>query len=453
MLENLQKMLVGADADYLDIRYEVKKTTKVVFAGKELKEAGSNRTDGFVVRALKDGGFSSVTVTKESDVPEAVKLAVQGASAMAGQGKNIVLADVESVVDSVEPDLHGDPADVSLEDKIALTENYNKLMLTQKDIANTNMAYSEVDREKFFTSSEGTAIRERVCTVSIAGEVIARRDGVTQNVRAAIGGANGMAALMDRDDVFLKRAEIASQLLDAEPVKGGTYDVVINPSLTGVFIHEAFGHFSEADLVEDNPVLREKMSIGNKIGSDIVTIIADTLIPNQVGYYKYDDEGVPVKTIPLMENGVLTGRLHSRRTASEFNEPITGHCVAEDYGYPPIIRMGTIYLKKGELTQEELLGQLKDGLYLCDGKGGQTSGENFTFGAQYGYVIKDGKIDRMVRDINIMGNLFTTMKNIEAMDDTMKLSERGGCGKGQLNIKSGYGGPSVLIRKMVVGGV
>lgn len=453
MLENLQKMLIGSEADYLDIRYEVKKTTKVVFAGKELKEAGSNHTDGFVVRALKDGGFSSVIVTKESDVAEAIKLAVQGASAMAGQGKSIVLAEVEPVVDSVEPELFGDPANVSLEEKIAITSGYNKLMLKQKDIANTNIAYNEVDREKFFTSTEGTAIRERVCTVSIAGEVIARRGDVTQNIRAAIGGANGMEALKNRDDIFLKRAEIASQLLDAEPVKGGTYDVVINPSLTGVFIHEAFGHFSEADLVEDNPVLREKMSIGNKIGSDIVTIIADTLIPNQVGFYKYDDEGVPVKTTPLMENGVLTGRLHSRRTATEFDEPVTGHCVAQDYGYAPIIRMGTIYLKKGELTQEELLAQLKDGLYLCDGKGGQTSGENFTFGAQYGYVIKDGKIDKMVRDINIMGNLFTTMKNIEAMDNTMKLSERGGCGKGQVNIKSGYGGPSVLIRKMVVGGV
>ncbi len=453
MLDKLKGMISGTDADYLDIRYEVKKTTTVSIAGSELKKAGSNSTDGFVVRALKDGGFSSVIVTREDDVQEAVKLAVEGASAMAGGGKTVSLADVDTVVDSVDPELDGDPALVPLEDKITLLKSYNDLMLKQPDIANTNMSYSEVDREKFFASSEGTAIRERVCTVSIGGEVVARRGDSTQNIRAAVGGANGMAALKNREDVFLKRAQLAKELLDAAPVKGGTYDVVINPSLTGVFIHEAFGHFSEADIIEDNPPLREKMSLGAKIGNDVVTIIADTLIPNQVGFYKYDDEGVPVKTIPLMENGVLTGRLHSRRTAAEFNEPVTGHCVAQDYGYEPIVRMGTIYLEKGKLSLDELLKQLDDGLYLCDGKGGQTSGENFTFGAQYGYIVKGGKIQEMVRDINIMGNLFSTMKNIEAMDDTLKLSERGGCGKGQMNIKSGYGGPSVLIRSMVVGGI
>ncbi len=453
MLEKLKEMISEADADYLDIRYEIKKTTTASMAGSELKNAGSNSTDGFVVRALKNGGFSSVTVTRKEDVPEAVKLAVQGASAMAGGGKNVSLADVESVQDYEEPDLKGDPARVPLEEKIVLLKKYNDLMLEQPEIVNTNMAYNEVDREKFFVSSQGTAIRERVCTVSISGEVIAGRGELTQNVRGSVGGANGMAILMGRDNLFLKRAQIARELLDAAPVKGGTYDVVINPSLTGVFIHEAFGHFSEADIIEDNPPLRAKMAMGKKIGSDVVTIIADTLIPNQVGYYKYDDEGVPVKTIPLMMNGVLKGRLHSRRTAAEFDEPITGHCVAQDHGFEPIVRMGTIYLEKGEMSRKELLKQMGDGLYLCDGKGGQTSGENFTFGAQYGYIVKDGEIQEMVRDINIMGNLFTTMKNIEAMDNDMKLSERGGCGKGQMNIKSGYGGPSVLIRSMVVGGV
>lgn len=452
MLTRLKELISEADADYTDIRYEVKKETAVSMAGPELKKADSNSTDGFVVRALKNGGFSSVTVTREEDVPEAVMLAVQGASAMSGCGKIVSLSSVKAVNDWVEPDLKGDPAHVSLSEKIALVKKYNDLMLSQPEIANTNVNYSEVDREKFFVSSEGAAIRERVCTVSIGGEVVARRGDLTQNIRAAIGGANGMADLYNREDVFLQKAKLAKELLYAEPVKGGTYDVVINPGLTGVFIHEAFGHFSEADIIEDNPPLREKMALEAKIGSDAVTIIADTGIPDQVGFYVYDDEGVRVKETPLMVKGVLKGRLHSRRTAAEFNEPVTGHSVAEDHRFEPIVRMGTIYLEKGELTLKELLKRMGNGLYLCDGKGGQTSGENFTFGAQYGYVVKNGEVLGMIRDINIMGNLFTTMKNIEAMDNSMVLSERGGCGKGQMNIKSGYGGPSTLIRSMVIGG-
>jgi len=452
MLEKLKKMISGSDADYIDIRYEVKKETTAVVAGPELKKAGSNSTDGFVVRALKSGGFASVTVTREEDVPEAVKLAVQGASAMAGEGKTVSLAHVEPVQDWVEPELIVDPATLPLEEKLILLNKYNNLMFSLPEIVNTNLSYTEVDREKFFVSSQGSSIRERVCTVCIAGEAVARKGVLTQNIRVAVGGANGFKALLNRGDVFLERAMLAKELLDAEPVKAGTYDVVINPGLTGVFIHEAFGHFSEADIIEDNPPLREKMALGEKIGSDAVTIIADTTIPHQVGYYKYDDEGSPVRKIPLMVNGVLKGRLHSRRTAAEFGEPVTGHAVAEDHRFEPIVRMGTIYLEKGERTFDELLKQMGDGLYICDGKGGQTSGENFTFGAQYGYIVKNGELQNMVRDINIMGNMFTTMKNIEATDNFMKFCERGGCGKGQLNIKSGYGGPSVLIRSMVIGG-
>ncbi len=195
------------------------------------------------------------------------------------------------------------------------------------------------------------------------------------------------------------------------------------------------------------------MKLDSRLGSDVVSIYADSTMPRQLGFYKYDDEGVAVRPVTLMERGILTGRLHSRRTAAAYGEEITGHSVAEDFRYAPIIRMGTIYVGAGDLSFEDLLRDLGDGLYLLDGKGGQTSGENFTFGAQYGYVVKGGEVGPMIRDINIMGNLFTTLQSITAVGDAVELSERGGCGKGQLNIKSGLGGPNVVIRNMVVGGV
>jgi TldD protein len=246
---------------------------------------------------------------------------------------------------------------------------------------------------------------------------------------------------------------VALDLLKAKPVEGGVYDTILNPSLAGVFAHEAFGHFSEADIIETLPAMRAKMKIGSKLGSDVISIVDDATIPNQVGFYRYDDEGVAVRPTPLMTDGVLTGRLHSRRTAAEFNEPLSGHCVAEDYRYAPIIRMGTIYIKPGDKSFDDLLAILGEGLYVLDAKGGQTAGENFTFGAQSGYLVKDGKIDRMVRDINISGNLYETLKNISAVGNDLVLSKVGGCGKGQLNIRSCHGAPHVLIKSLVIGGV
>jgi TldD protein len=220
-----------------------------------------------------------------------------------------------------------------------------------------------------------------------------------------------------------------------------------------VFTHEAFGHFSEADIIETLPAMREKMQLGNKLGNNVVNIVDNATLPDQVGFYKYDDEGVRVRTTQLMKDGVLVGRLHSRRTAAEFDEPVSGHCVAEDYRYAPIVRMGTIFIEPGTHSFEELTTMLNDGLYIIDAKGGQTEGENFTFGAQYGYVVKNGKVGEMIRDINISGNLYQTLQDIVAVGNDLELSKIGGCGKGQLNIRSCSGGPHILVNNLVIGGV
>jgi len=104
-------------------------------------------------------------------------------------------------------------------------------------------------------------------------------------------------------------------ILKAKPVTGGKYNIILNPSMTGLFTHEAFGHFSEADLIDHLPSVRDKMLIGAQLGSSIVNIVDDPTKKEALGFYKYDDEGVEAKKIQLMKNGVLTGRLHSRRTA------------------------------------------------------------------------------------------------------------------------------------------
>jgi TldD protein len=226
----------------------------------------------------------------------------------------------------------------------------------------------------------------------------------------------------------------------------------LNPSLAGVFTHEAFGHFSEADLIEDSPTMREKMRIGEILGNEVLSITDDPTMPGQLGFYKYDDEGVRARSVKLMKQGVLTGRLHSRRTAAAFGEPLSGHCVAEDYRFAPMIRMGNIFIEPGSYTFDDLLSMLGDGLYLLDAMGGQTSGENFTFGAQYGYWVKEGRKKEMIRDINMSGNLYRTLKNIVAVGKDLILSKVGGCGKGQMNIRSSNGGPHILVHGVVIGG-
>jgi TldD protein len=310
----------------------------------------------------------------------------------------------------------------------------------------------ELAREKYFVNTEGSEVREDLMTTRCGGSITSKDGNLIQNVRVGMGGSNGFQVLRNKDEEFEKKTSIALQLLKAKPVEAGVYNVVLNPSMAGVFTHEAFGHFSEADLIEDMPTIREKMKIGSKLGNDVLNIIDDPTMPNQLGFYKFDDEGVNVRSTQLMEKGVLKGRLHSRRTAAALGEPLSGHCVAEDYRYPPIIRMGNIFIEPGTHTFDDLLSMLGDGVYLLDHMGGQTGGENFTFGAQYGYMVKNGRATDMIRDINMSGNLYHTLKNITAVGNDLVLSKTGGCGKGQMNFHSCNGGPHIIIREVVIGG-
>lgn len=454
MFSQLGKILSLVKADYADIRYEEMSETAISYSGRELTGVSANETDGYVVRVLHRGGMASVAFTKPEEAEKAVRTASENADLFFRNSKKEVrLAQTEAVSDAFFPAMGEDPFQVTLSEKIDLLSKYNDIPLANPKVVNTNMGYSEVRRKKYFASTEGSRIQETLVTTSIRGLITAKDGSLTQNIRVAVGGSDGFGAVRGQERLFEEQTKLAVDLLSAQPVSSGVYRCLINPDLAGVFAHEAFGHFSEADIVETLPAMRQRMSLGARLGAELLSITDDATRPGQLGFYRYDDEGVAVRPVPLISNGVLTGRLHSRRTAAEFGEPLTGHCVAEDYRYAPIVRMGTIFIQPGQAGLEELFDDVGDGLYLLDAKGGQTAGENFTFGANYGYLVKGGKKGPMIRDINISGNLYRTLMDIRAVGKDLELCRTGGCGKGQTNIRSCHGGPHIVIDNLVVGGI
>jgi TldD protein len=454
MFDILKKLLGKAKVDYADIRYEIKKETIIAFNGRELTQVGTNSTDGYVIRVLNKGGLATASFTDIKNSEKALKLTLENANIIGTtREKPVKMAKTETITDTFIPALNEDPRKVPLEEKVELTKKYNGIPLSSEKVITTNISYREVCREKYFVTSEGSKIREDLITTQLGGLIVAKEGNLIQNIRVGVGGSNGFSNVRNKESEFEERTAIVMDILKSQPVKGGVYNCILNPNLAGVFTHEAFGHFSEADIIETIPSMREKMEIGSKLGSDILNITDDATIQNQLGFYKYDDEGVKVRKTQLIKNGVLSGRLHSRRTSAEFNEPLSGHTVAEDYRYAPIIRMGNIFIEPGKHSLDELFKILGDGLYILDAKGGQTAGENFTFGAQYGYIVKGGKQSEMVRDINISGNLYKTLKDISAIGSDLVFDKNGGCGKGQMNIRSCSGGSNIIINNLVVGGV
>jgi TldD protein len=268
----------------------------------------------------------------------------------------------------------------------------------------------------------------------------------------AVSKVAGFEAVVGHHALAEMAARRAVDLLSAPRVQGGRYTVVCNPRLAGVFAHEAFGHLSEADFVYENPRAQEMMVLGRRFGGEILTIADDGSIPGLRGSHRYDDEGTPTGRSELIREGVLVGRLHSRETAAKMDERPTGNARATGYRYPPIVRMTNTFIEGGGTSFADMIGDVELGVYACDAFGGETALENFSFSAAYAYMIRDGQIAELVRDVILSGNLFVTLEHIDAVGDDFQWSEWGMCGKGQGGLPVSMGAPHVRIRDVIIGG-
>ena len=322
-------------------------------------------------------------------------------------------------------------------------------------IQSSDVGYADSFKKSWFANSEGAYIEEETPDVNMAVAGIARDGDLVQTNRRIGGGADGFQSVEN----FHKDAEAAAkravELLSAPPVQGGTYSVVADHFVSGLFTHEAFGHLSEADFVDENPKMRELMVIGKRFGVDNLNIIDDGAMPGKLGTHKFDYEGTPTRENYLIKDGHLVGRLHSRESAAKMSEEPTGNARAVEFQHPPLVRMTNTYLDKGPDKFEDMFKDIELGVYAVGFKGGQTAMEMFTFSVDYGYMIRNGEIAELVRDVVLTGNVFETMMNIDMIGDEVSWwpNGPGGCGKGgQMPLRVGLGGPPIRIQNCVVGG-
>jgi TldD protein len=248
-------------------------------------------------------------------------------------------------------------------------------------------------------------------------------------------------------------AERAAALLKAPQARGGEYTVVLDPVLAGVFVHEAFGHLSEADHIYENPQLKEVMVLGREFGGGHLNIIDDATIDNLRGSYAFDDEGVPGQRVHLIREGRLSGRLHSRETAAKMGEKPSGSARAISFRHPPIVRMANTYIEPRDVTFDQMIGDIKEGIYARNWYGGTTSMEMFTFSAGEAFMIRNGRVEELLRPVVLSGNVFETLKRIDAIGNDLEMNQGGGCGKGgQSPLPVSNGSPHIRIQKCLVGG-
>ncbi len=452
MKDKLLGICQGIPADYCEVRVHEGNATSVTYAGKELEDIGERAGLGGCVRVLKDGGWGFATFNDIDQMDKYAALALKQAELVGGE--RFELAPVEPHVSEYRSPVGIDPGDVPLADKQQLCERYNGMLLANKRVRTSSVGYRDSHTTWFFANSEGSFTEQeyifcgvKVAAIAVDGSNIQRAYESTGDLRG-YGNAQGMEEACER---VVKRSV---ELLDARPVKAGTYTVIADPKLAGVFVHEAFGHLSEADHVYENPRLQEIMQLGRRFGPEILNIVDDGTLEGEAGYCAFDSEGVPGHRSPLVREGVLVGRLHSRETAACMGEEPTGNARAISYSYPPIVRMTNTLLMPGESSFEEMLEQTEGGIYAIGMLGGQTDMEMFTFSAEEAYRIRGGKLAEKLREVVLTGNVFQTLANIDAVAGDMKHhGGLGGCGKGgQSPLRVGDGAPHCRMREVVIGG-
>ena len=340
-------------------------------------------------------------------------------------------------------------SDVSLREKTFICRHYCDLMGASLPNGSAKISYSELIKDKVIVNSTGTSIREieNLGSLKKQGRL---PSGVSTTEEMAVRGTFDRFKGQEHHIEELGKALL--QRDTSTNIASGVYRVILDPELTGILVHEAFGHLVEASFLGQNPVMAHLLRQGAKVGAECVNIIDDTLRMSYPGSMKWDDEGTPCEKTQLITAGKITSWLHTMETASQFGTINTGNARISSIGRTPEARMTCTYMEPGKTPLDQLFSSLDDGLYLKGFMGGATDMDRFSITASEAWIVKKGIITVPVTPVVISGKVADILKSItNVCDDLLLKGSIAGCSKrGGKPIPVTYGGPHILIPKMQV---
>lgn len=228
----------------------------------------------------------------------------------------------------------------------------------------------------------------------------------------------------------LNAIEKLEKVLNWKPSPSGIMDVVISNESGWTIIHEAIGHWLEADLLNSS-VYKDKL--WQKVAQENINIVDEPSLCNLRGSYEYDHEWNKSKKTYLIKSWILVSYLHSEKTAELFETDSTWHARREWYYCPTLVRMWNTYLEAWTDKKEKVISQIKNWIYVAQMWGWQvnTVTWDFVFKVNYWYLIEDWKLTDIIRWANISGNWPEMLNNIKAICDDLVHFDWWTCGKGQ----------------------
>ncbi|OAI20804.1 metalloprotease TldD [Methylomonas lenta] len=271
------------------------------------------------------------------------------------------------------------------------------------------------------------------------------------------GGRSDYSYFLENDRALEYGREAVRQAqvnLQAEEAPAGNMIVVLGPGWPGILLHEAIGHGLEGDFNRKGTSAFSGR-VGERVASDLCTVVDDGTLPGRRGSLSIDDEGTPTENTVLIENGILKGYMQDKLNARLMGVKPTGNGRRESYAHLPMPRMTNTYMLPGQSDPEEIIQSVKKGLYARNFGGGQvdiTSGK-FVFSTSEAYLIENGKITRPVKGATLIGNGPDVLTKVSMVGNDMQLdSGVGTCGKEGQSVPVGVGQPTLKIDGLTVGG-
>jgi len=421
-----------------------------------VKEGSHNIEQGVGVRAVS--GEKTGFAYSDEIVREALTEAVAAARAIAQSGQQ---TRVQAWSPARGADLYAfaDPIDsLAEQDKVGLLERLDGEARRQDPrVSQVMVSLVGVHDVVLIAGSDATLAGDIRPLVRLNVSVIVEQDGRREQGSAGGGGRVGYDYFLDQErGLAFAHEAVRRALLKLEAVSApaGTMPVVLGPGWPGVLLHEAVGHGLEGDFNrKGTSAFSGRM--GERVASELCTVVDDGTLPGRRGSLNLDDEGTPTQATVLIENGILKGYMHDKLNARLMGAAPTGNGRRQSYAHLPMPRMTNTYLLAGPHDPREIVASVARGLYAVNFGGGQvdiTSGK-FVFSASEAYLIENGKVTRPVKGATLIGNGPDVLTRVSMVGNDLRLDDGvGTCGKEGQSVPVGVGQPTLKIDSLTVGG-
>jgi TldD protein len=455
--------ILGRKIDYADLYFEYSTSESFSLEEGIVKKVSKNISQGAGVRAVaeeKTGYAYSDDITVKN-LLQAAKTARTIASE--GAEKAPVPVAMTAPLMNLYP-VQTVPIDVPVEEKIQLLEAVDKAAYAYDPrIKKVMVSYASEYKVVLIVNSRGEMAQDLLPLMRLNVSCIAEEGGRRETGSFGGGGRHEFGFFLDslpdgsgkRCEVYAREAARQAIVnLSSVNAPAGPMEVVLGPGWPGILLHEAIGHGLEADFNRKG-LSAFSGRLGERVASDLCTVIDDGTLPGRRGSLNCDDEGVPTSRTVLIEKGILKGYLFDRMNASLMKMPTTGNGRRESYAHSPMPRMTNTFMLAGDSAPEELIRSVKKGLYAVSFGGGQvdiTSGK-FVFSANEAYQIENGRLGAPVKGATLIGSGPEVLTKVTGVGNDLALdSGIGTCGKEGQSVPVGVGLPTLRISEITVGG-